>query len=254
MKSLLPLTKDLWWYPTSYALYILLLPFLIEGVKALGFKCHKQLAIIALILWGLAGFIPNVNFDIDRQSVSVFIYWFILLSYYRWYMKPLTSKQCWLLILVGIGINLVYYLIFEIFRQLTGHAYGYSVHLFTHWSLTTMMIGFGLFLLSLYHPCYNTFINIVARSSFGIYLISAHPLTEQLINYYLPLKPLYLGNYPAVMATICILGIFLFCLIIDLLRQMLFRITVDRRPGAIFDKLYGVISTRLMVGRNNQKK
>lgn len=242
VKSLFPMTTDLWWYPTSYALYILLLPFLIQGTKALGYKLHKQLAIIVLIIWGVAGFIPNITFDIDRQSVFVFIYWFILLSFYRWYLKPLTNRQCGMLVLSGVGINLAYYLLGEVISQLSTHGRGYSIHLFTHWSLTTMMIGFGLFLLCLYHPLHNKFVNVLARSAFGIYLISAHPLTERLINQNCSLRSLFMGAYPLATAFGCIVSIFFICLILDLLRQALFLMTVDRRPGFIFDSLYSSIA------------
>lgn len=238
IKSLLPLTTDLWWYPTSYALYILLLPFLMKGIKALGYKLHKQLAIIVLIIWGIVSFIPKINFDLTTHSVFVFIYWFILLSFYRWYMKPLTSKQASLLIASGIGINLVYYLLWQLIGGLTSRGINYSTYLFTRWSLTTMMIGFGLFLLCLYHPFYNKFVNVIAKSAFGIYLISSYPISVQVIGTYLPLKALYLGSSSIAIACVCILIIFFSCLILDLLRQALFRVTVNKRPGLIFDTLY----------------
>ena len=48
--SVLPLTTSLWWYPTSYAMFLLLLPFLVTGMKALGERAHRSLALIALLM------------------------------------------------------------------------------------------------------------------------------------------------------------------------------------------------------------
>lgn len=36
--SILPLSTDLWWYPTSYVIFLLLMPFLQSGLKNLGKK------------------------------------------------------------------------------------------------------------------------------------------------------------------------------------------------------------------------
>lgn len=90
--SAFPLSTALWWYPTSYALFLIFLPFLNAGMKQLAQRQHKQLAIICLVLWRFLGLIPKINFDLTDKSVFVFIYWYILLSYYRWHMKKNQHK------------------------------------------------------------------------------------------------------------------------------------------------------------------
>lgn len=59
MKSGMPLSMSLWWYATSYAIFLALLPFLSKGLKALGREYHLALAATALVIWGLTGFTPK---------------------------------------------------------------------------------------------------------------------------------------------------------------------------------------------------
>ena len=87
-KNIVPLTMNIWWYATSYAIFLMLLPFLLKGLKALGRECHLTLAAITLIIWGLTRFFPGALGDSALTGVFGFIYLFILISAYKWYMKP----------------------------------------------------------------------------------------------------------------------------------------------------------------------
>ncbi len=79
----MPLSFDLWWYATSYALFLLFLPYLSRGLQPLGRKLHGMLAASLLVIWGIVGIIPLIRFNLRKMSVFVFLYWFILISYYK---------------------------------------------------------------------------------------------------------------------------------------------------------------------------
>ena len=49
MKSVMPLSMGVWWYATAYAIFLAPLPFLAEGLKALGQECHFSLAATCLL-------------------------------------------------------------------------------------------------------------------------------------------------------------------------------------------------------------
>ena len=90
VKSIAPLSMGLWWYATAYAIFLALLPFLSRGLKALGREYHLALAATVLTIWGLLSFIPGAQSLSD--NVFGFIYVFILISAYKWYMKPFTHQ------------------------------------------------------------------------------------------------------------------------------------------------------------------
>ena len=76
-KSILPLSMNVWWYATAYAIFLALLPFLSKGLKALGRECHLALAVIVLVIWGLTSFIPQD----PRRFRSDWRVWIHLLVY-----------------------------------------------------------------------------------------------------------------------------------------------------------------------------
>lgn len=248
LTSIFPLISNLWWYPTSYALYLLFLPFLIKGTKALGATSHRNLAILCLMLWGIGGLLPNISFNLTEASVFVFIYWFILISYYRWYMRPFSEKACIGLIAGGIAINIFYWSTFIAFSSITGKGSGFIEFIFDHWKLPSMMIGFGLFLLFERRRFFNPIINWIAGSTFGIFLIHYHPISRKIWGSYLPLRECLTSPNPVLQAMACIAAIFLCCLLLDMVRQAFFALTIDKHKGAVFDKLCVYVGKRIKTG------
>lgn len=103
MKSVMPLSMGVWWYATAYAIFLAPLPFLAEGLKALGRECHFSLAATVLVIWGLTSFIPGM---IKINDVFFgFIYLFSLISAYKWYIEPFTTRQVWLTTGIGLGFS-----------------------------------------------------------------------------------------------------------------------------------------------------
>lgn len=239
VRSMLPLSMDVWWYPTSYALFLLFMPFLVRGARALGRDMHKRLALICLILWGFLGLVPKINYNLSTHSVFVFIYWFILISYYRWYMHALTVKQCWRLIAAGVAVMLLYWSATNILFAWTGKMAKAQIFIFNHWKLPTMMIGFGIFLLVVRTHFYNRVVNFIAASAFGVYLIHSYPpVWFGFITKYMGVEVMYDSRFPILFGAAAIGGIFCVCLMLDMARNVLFHFTVDRHRGRCFDRLY----------------
>lgn len=234
--SILPISLNLWWYVTSYAIFLLLLPFLERGLQLLGKSNHFKLAITVLILWGVLGLIPFFKFDLYR-SVFVFVYWFILITYYKWYMSNLSRKQCYSLILSGAAIIIAYWLITNVLWSVTGRASQLQLFIFG-WTLPTMMIGFGIFVLAERSTWHSKVIDFLAASAFGVYLIHMYPSVVEVWSRLIPLKDMYESSHPLTFGAGAILSIFLVCLVFDIIRQFIFRITVDRHSGKWFDILW----------------
>ncbi|MCR1996014.1 hypothetical protein [Bifidobacterium animalis] len=236
--SAFPLSTALWWYPTSYALFLIFLPFLNAGMKQLAQRQHKQLAIICLVLWRFLGLIPKINFDLTDKSVFVFIYWYILLSYYRWHMKKISTRQCWIMLGIGAMTGAVWLLGTNLLFSLTGRMPQMQSFIFRHWRLPMMMMGFAIFLLVMRTEFHNRLINTLASSAFGIFLIHSYPPILLSWVHYNPLDKIYQGEFAFLHAMAVVLYVYVACLLLDLIRQALFRLTIDRRRGACFDRLY----------------
>ena len=245
-KTVFPLLTSMWWYPTSYALFLVFLPFLSEGVKSIGHNNHKRLAIAVFVLWGVFAMVPFPSFvlNLSTHNVFVFIYWFILLSYYKWYLN-ISSKKAILLIVSGLLIELIYWSFATVFFESTGKKPRLQNFIFDGWKLPSMMIGFGLFVLCYRHPFHNRFVNYLAASAFGVYLIHYQPGIFRMWTGWFPLKEAYTSAHPILQGAAIVVGVFVACLALDLLRQTLFRMTIDRHAGKWFEKLYARVESRL---------
>ena len=238
VKSVMPLSMDLWWYATAYAIFLALLPFLSKGLKALGREYHLALAATMLVIWGLTSFIPGMVRISD--SFFGFIYLFILISAYKWYLRPLSTKQIWALTLAGAGFVLFYTAV-SIILGLFGINKG--IFITRDWKLPMVMIGFGMFLLFDRVTFHSRIINRIAQSAFAVYLITDYAASKKLLWVQLFNLQDLLQQPLAILRILGILlAIYVVCTLLDFIRQALFAITVDRRRGHWFELLWNKVS------------
>ena len=247
VKSVMPLSMDLWWYATAYAIFLALLPFLSKGLKALGREYHLALAATVLVIWGLTSFIPKALGTAPYVGSSLtgafgFIYLFILISAYKWYLKPFTIKQTWLMIGFGLGFFLLYTCA-SIALSLLGHNMG--IFIANDWRLPVIMIGFGMFLLFGRVTFHSRVINRIAQSAFAVYLITDYAASEKLLWVRLfNLQDLYQQPLAILRILGILLAIYAACTLLDFIRQALFAVTIDRRRGHWFELLWNKVSNR----------
>lgn len=227
---------NVWWYATAYAIFLALLPFLSKGLKALGREYHLALATTVLAIWGLTSFIPKTLGDSALTGVFGFIYLFILISAYKWYMKPLSTKRTWLTISIGLGFFLLYTCA-SIALSLLGHNMG--IFIAGDWKLPVVMVGFGMFLLFDRITFHSRVINRIAQSAFAVYLITDYAASEKLLWVRLfNLQNLYQQPWAILRILGILLAIYAACTLLDFVRQALFAVTIDKRRGRWFELLW----------------
>lgn len=174
LDTLFPLMRNVWWYATSYALFLILCPFLIVSLKALGKQMLGWLAGIVILIWGVLTLIPVTSFDSSHNTVFVMIMLFIIVAYYKWYCSPIRSRECALMIFAGCGLYIAYWLGFTLLFECTGRGGNDRLFIF-NCILPPMLIGFGLFILFERIHFSNRLIDYIAKSTFGVYLITENP-------------------------------------------------------------------------------
>ena len=245
LKSVLPLSTSLWWYATSYAIFLALLPFLSRGLRALGREYHLALAVTALAIWGLTGFVPKTldtapYIGSSLTGAFAFVYLFILISAYKWYVKPFSTKQVWLMIGIGLGFFLLYTGV-SVMTAMFGH--NMDIFITRDWKLPVIMVGFGMFLLFDRVTFHSHVINRIAQSAFAVYLITDYAASEKLLWVRLFNLQDLLQQPLAILRILGILlAIYAICTLLDFIRQALFAVTVDRRRGHWFELLWDKIS------------
>lgn len=238
VESVFPIASGLWWYPTSYALFLLFMPFLVKGLRVLGKRSHCVLSVVMLLLW--SNLISLFPFDAAYPSVLLFTGWAVAIAYYRWYIKPLSTKACLLLVLVGLGVASAYWTVANVFSAVTG-AVSFQTELAFCYRTPGMLMAFGVFLLAERAPFYSGVLNWIAQSAFGVYLIHCYPSTLNWWSHSGIVDSIVHSNHPLLGSLCFVLTLFLICLLLDIVRHLLFTVSLDRRRGRMFDVLFARI-------------
>lgn len=242
VNGVLPLSTDLWWYATSYAVFLVLFPFLTVGLKALGRGLHRVCCMLCLLMWTILGGLVNfISFDMTAQNVMIFIYLYILVSYWRWYNADLISPRlAWIFIGSGFLISVSSVVCLTLFTQHLNRGFRQQTMMGQNeWMLPVIMIGVGLFALFKDHDFYNRFINNVAKSMFAVYLIAVYPPMAQILWVeWFDIRhvggSIWFVPYGLSIALLVLVS----CALVDYVRRGIFKYTIDRQPGKWFSVIY----------------
>lgn len=240
MFSFIPIVSGQWWYVTSYVVFLLIAPFLTKGLRSLSQRDHQRLCILMLVMWSLiSGLLPKVKLDMDG-TVILFMFLYVLVSYWRWYGQPFTRLLSWQLFMAGYVITLVLTLL-AVIAQMTfiPSLDVQAVTIGKAWSIQVLLMGFGLFSIFLNLHFSSRTINFLSRSAFAVYLLTEYPamralLWSQLFN----LSRVFYSPYLPLIALETIFGIAALCILADLIRRGLFYLIIGRHPGCTFEFIW----------------
>lgn len=245
--SFFPLLTGVWWFPTTYALYLLFAPFFIKGLRALSKAEHAALSAALIICFGILGFVPYVA--IDSVSVSLLAEFFmitVLISFIQWRIPSadiIDHKRMLVgAMLAAIAVlTLCYFLSTAGIRFLSSTASSFYNSVFEHpCSVISLAVSIPLVLLSTSaKPYYSQVINRLARCAFGVYLLTDNAPVRSILWR----GPLSFGSLAHLAPTFvfCIAAtciVYLCASLIDEARSLIFSATVDRHPGRLFDRIY----------------
>lgn len=230
---LMPVSFEVWWFVTSYFLFYIFAPYIGESLNKLDKKKYIHLVCFSTIIWGI---IPTiVGQEMLGNYFTWFIYVYIVIGYY---VKYIDKKISWPWCLVFALIIEILQYIYEIIMLNCGKE-ELSLHFIRLQRLPTLITAFFLFLVFVKIKVkHNGTINKLARCTFGIYLIHAHPVFDENVWN----KLLYINapfNYTEVIdlgliATIIFLG----CILVEIVRR------------ALFNKIY-VIFNNIVIKKGN---
>ena len=246
LKSLFPVSTDLWWYVTSYILFLLLFPFLNKGLYLLGKQYHLCLCLVTIVVWGgIQGVLPNGYMDLANSVAFVWIY--ILISYYKWYMKSFSFGASMWIAGAGFTLCLLPRFVFGYLPTVVSLSYPLNrvrctaTDVFSReWKLPVMMAGLGLVLVFTAFSFNNRVINWLAKSAFSVYLITEYPLMRTLLwKKYFTFSSLENGALPvAISFVVLVFLIYLLCALVDTLRRLVFRFMIDKPANWLFKKVW----------------
>ena len=243
LSSVAPVISELWWYPTAYVLFVLLHPFINACLRACGERIHRGLALSAFAIWGVIPFFP-LNM---KLSVFLFLYQYVLLSYVRWYHDDLlrSRRLKTMLLAVGLGVGICFDSVMAVAGAIGKLGRNYT-YMSQPWSFPSLFVALGLLMWAYQREeSHSKAINIMASATLAPYVITKYtPLTLAVKHWIDELTAGMNAGFGLMLNVVLILVMFMLCIAIDLVRQALFRVTVDRKPGAWFAVVWDCMENR----------
>ena len=242
--TVFPFITSHWWYPTSYILFLLIFPWLTEGLRQFGKKKH---GLLVLLLCSLQGIFPwsIIRLNID-YNITLFVYLYVLLSFFRWYTPEILVNTNVARILISIGFLFGVFTVIGI-QILKPNAQN-RVWLNCPSCFPSLFIAFGLLVYAnKNNQFYSRIINKLASATLGVYLILTSEGVADGLSY---LQHEILDGTG--LLRICIISLsavifFCFGLCFDLVRQLIFSAFFDGNKGRVFLKVWDVFTNSTLV-------
>lgn len=221
IKVIIPYLWNNRWFVEAYIILIMLIPFINAGLRTINKKQHSLLLGITsslFILW--PSFLPNPPIDDFGYGFVHFINLYILTSYIKRFSNVLPSKLFCLVIFFSSFALILW-------QSLHGIA--------TSWMYNNIFVvleSISLFLIFIQFDFKSPIVNLLASTSFGVFLIHSDRLFFGRFVY----ENILHANYYAQGSTtslvinfiLCLPIFYLICFLLELIRIKLFRYTIDQ--------------------------
>ncbi|WEV46579.1 acyltransferase [Bifidobacterium sp. ESL0690] len=230
LNTILPTLSNDWGYATCYIVILLLMPFAVKGLACLSRQEHMALCAIIIFIGPVMATIPGLEHHLLNTGLLSFLALLTLVTYIRWYRcepaKPLIGVICLAMGYFIIGVEA--YFGFQVYEMM---------------DMGILLETLGWFILFSKLRFSSRFVNWIASHVFAIYLITEFiPIRQWLWGTIFDYGPYYHGLasifYP-IAVTLLISAI---CILFDIAKSAIFKLTVDRNKGHWFELLWSKIS------------
>lgn len=221
LKIFLPFMSETYWFYNVYFLLYLSVPFLNIVIGTIDKRTYRILLLFLSILWSV---IPTISSSWGKDYFSM-LGWFILLyfigAYVRLYKSDFSKTPVFYILVGSIFYILNYAIVFLKDLSIANWLFRNSItfyagnnKIFIYLSACFIFLAFSKWNLQ-----HNRFINIVASSTFGIYLIHDNPaMRTWLWKTVFHNQLMQNSNWLVPHSIFAILCVYIGCSLIDLVR------------------------------------
>ncbi len=220
LQNCLPIIYGNYWFASVYFLLYLSSPFINKFANGLSKKEYKKLLLLLFIIWSV---IPTIlNKSLQYNSLLWFCFVYLLAGYIR--LHYTSSKASWKKYLVKSTIS--YFLLFIVMMLLIflttkwSWPIKYAKYIFGMNNIFVLIVSVFIFLLFKNIKLKNIqMINVVATSTFGVYLIHDNPFVRKFLWKTVFHNATYSSSTMLIpYAIMCILIVYILSTVVELLR------------------------------------
>lgn len=224
-KLIFPVSLQTYWFVTPYIFMICIMPCLNLLMRKLD---NKQNLYLILFLTLSLSIIPTFTFQLSFQpgfhDVGIFILLYLIAGYIKINKKEhfLRNKTLISILILGFGMQVLNTFVINVFSVNSSNFkyLKWASYLNSQESFFLLLAAVSIFLMFFnIKPFTNKYINLVGATTFGIYLIHRNPIFHVFIFKNAFIEKIQVGDNFIVVSLLYSLMLFIFCFIIDLMRQ-----------------------------------
>lgn len=225
-----------YWFATAYILLYMISPYLNIIINNLKQDDYKKMLILFLILWSVIPTIFGVFSDPENLLFYNRLIWFVVLyfigAYIRLYQIKIFDKMSKSVLITVITALIMFASIFAFYKIKTTFRTFADIEISYFWPPNTIfMIILSIAIFEIFLKIkleYNKFINLIASTTLGIYMLHDGPLRVYIISILFKANEKLNGSHPITSIFISTIIIFAVGIIIDLIRQFIEKFTVNK--------------------------
>ena len=220
-----PTMTGVWWYPTTYIVFLLIWPFYHRALMWFSDDSLKQFTLVILSVWSLTSLIPFVNLGASNL-ITFFMLYAVVIVVRRLNITFEDHKFkfiCFMIIPYCAAIISI--IVLDLLGSKITAAAQYSCYFMRgNYRPVSMMVSVGLFMWGTsWKIKSNRMLDYLAEATFGIYLFHMYPtMSKLLFERVFSLQDIIYKPYAVVYLVIATLAIFVAGLLIDSIRRLLF--------------------------------
>lgn len=232
VKSVVPLLAGYRWFIKAYIVLYLLIPYINLVARNLNRQQYVTLlAVLFLLLSVWPTFLPSPPIDDYGYGFVHLIFLYIIGGYLRKFPWKFSTVKTLGIFILSFAYTEALYLIDDISLPILATAQGYAG---AYNSVFNILASVSLFLLFSKLTFQSKWVNRFAASAFAVFLIHGdYNIMNYLFNELLKVPQYYLFSLWPVLLIVSILGVYIVCAIIDMVKRKL----LDKPIRLIFDKI-----------------
>lgn len=177
IRSVFPTVTGMWWYPTTYMIFLLIWPFYHRALMGFSVDTLKQFTVVILAIWSVSTMLPFANWGANNL-IAFFMLYSIVIIIRRMGITFESHKSAFkALILIPYSVAVISIIALDLLGKKISFAADYSCYFMRgNYRPVSMMVSVGLFMWGTsWKIKSNKVINYLAEATFGIYLFHMYP-------------------------------------------------------------------------------
>ena len=234
-KLITPVSSSRWWFVTVYSLLVLVVPYINQFLEKLNKSGFKIFIFITWFFWYSGIYIFGTE-----VGISTGFFFFILGVYFRLYGPQTISKPFYLVLAVILWGLITFSYYFSNADEKNIKLLKSTLEYFSHIIFVPFASWIFFALFATMDLKQNRFINTVAATTFGVYLIHVSSVKTIFYRDIFQIDKQYISPLFPIFAAIDIIMIFTFCSAVDYLRLRF----IEQKMIAFFDKLFEKLTAK----------